>query len=80
METPGPEEPALFTKPVAAPTPGVEDEEDTSLSLLGGGVMGVAFVVAINLWWDQVEIADSSFAGGRNASIRRVLTHIGKLH
>jgi hypothetical protein len=79
METPEPEEPALFTKPAVAPAPGVDDEEDTSLGLLGGGIVVAAFVIFINLRWDQVFIADSSFAGGRNASIRRVLTHIGKL-
>jgi hypothetical protein len=66
----------LYTKP----EPTVADADDDSpLGLFGTGLIFLALTVAVNIWWDDLSLPEDSFAGGRNAARRRLVSRIGQM-
>jgi hypothetical protein len=69
------EEPKLFVKPESADT----DNSTPPWQVALVGAMFLAFAVGAWIKWDIVALPKESLAGGRNASVRKLLGRIGHL-
>jgi hypothetical protein len=74
----------LFTKGVSRPedqndSGQLQDEEQSVLSMAGYCLFFLFAAFAFNFWWSSISLPSDSFAGGRNASIRRLIGRIGQL-
>jgi hypothetical protein len=73
------EEPKLFSKPEPTET---ETDSDDSTPPWQAALIGMVFLAfAVGAWikWDSVALPKESLAGGRNASMRKLLGRIGQL-
>jgi threonine/homoserine efflux transporter RhtA len=75
--TPDPNDGSLFTKP----DPPVDDSDPGSDLLTGIGctLLFGAFFVFTLVSWDSIALDPDSFAGGRTASMRKLLGRIGQI-
>jgi hypothetical protein len=71
------EEPKLFSKPESTETDADDSTAPWQAALIG--VMFLAFAVGGWMKWDSVALPRESLAGGRNASVRKLLGRIGHL-
>jgi hypothetical protein len=71
---------APFSKPEPAAAKSVEheDEQNSPFTLIGYGAMFALFAVGVNLFWNSIALPTDSFAGGRNALLRRLIGRIGQ--
>jgi uncharacterized RDD family membrane protein YckC len=68
----------LFTKPDIKSEP-EPDEQDSPLGIAAIGALFAFFAVGVNIWWTTVSLPADSLAGGRNASMRRLVGRVGQL-
>jgi hypothetical protein len=68
-------DPKLFSKPESTDT----DDSTPPWQAALTGVMFLAFAVGAWIKWDVVALPEQSRAGGRNASMRKLLGRIGHL-
>jgi hypothetical protein len=74
---PEPTDSTLFTKPESQPDE--SDPGDDLLTGIGCTLLFGAMLVFALVGWDSVALDADSFAGGRTASMRRLLGRIGQV-